>query len=70
VSLSRVNQLANSPDFKVGFGRADDAAADVDGLEPGQHLWDRTCELVPVVLGTSVELVDIADAFEVNPFVS
>jgi len=25
---------------------------------------------VPVVLGTGVELVDIGDAFEVNPFVS
>jgi len=25
---------------------------------------------VPVVLGTGVELVDIVDAFEVNPFVS
>jgi len=25
---------------------------------------------VPVVLGTGVELADIVDAFEVNPFVS
>jgi hypothetical protein len=32
--------------------------------------WDRTCEPVPVVPGTGVELVDIVDAFEVNPFVS
>jgi hypothetical protein len=30
--------VGNSADFKVGFGRADDAAVDVDGLEPGQHL--------------------------------
>ena len=43
---------------------------DVDGLEPDSTWWDRTCELVPVVLGTGVELVDIVDAFEVNPFVS
>jgi hypothetical protein len=68
--LSRVNQLANSADYKVGFGRADHAAVDADGLSQDSTWWDRTCELVPVALGTGVELVDIVDALEVNPFVS
>jgi hypothetical protein len=70
VSLSRVNGWQNSADFKAGFGRAGDAAVDADGLEPDSTWWDRTCELVPVVLGTGAELADAGDAFEVNPFVS
>jgi hypothetical protein len=40
------------------------------GYSQDSTWWDRTCEPVPVVLGTGVELADIVDAFEVNPFVS
>jgi len=40
------------------------------GYSQDSTWWDRTCELVPVVLGTGAELADIGDAFEVNPFVS